>query len=45
MMHQKIQQQLGIAGVVFSAGRKQRGAELRGGARVNRVDVQSLLSG
>src|SRR6266446_6046335 len=43
MMHQKIQQQLGIAGVVFGAGRKQRGAELRGGARVNRVDVQLFV--
>src|SRR5882762_1778948 len=43
MMRQKIQQQLGIAGVIFGTGRKQRGAELRGGARVNRVDVQLFV--
>ena len=44
MMRQKIQQQLGIAGVVFGAGRNQRGAELRRGARVNRVEVQFVLA-
>src|ERR1035437_2144199 len=43
MMHQKVQQQLGIAGIVLGSGRNQRSAKLRGSARVNRVDVQLFV--